>query len=678
MPTTMDFFGQQDVARKKSAWLTFLFILAVIVITLAIYFLFAITIAVSMNYAEKETGMSAFSTVESPFNLNLFLLVALGTFGVISAGSLYKIHQLRGGEVVAMLLGGRRIIYDSASPAEKQLLNVVEEMAIASGTPVPPVYVLDDEKTINAFAAGYEPGDAVIGVTRGALDYLDRDELQGIIAHGFSYIINGDMRLNLRLMGVLHGILLIAIIGWLILRAGAVGGGRRDNNGGGVMILGLALLIVGGLGVMFANLIKSAVSRQRVFLGDAAAVQFTRHQACVIGVLFKTGGITRTSKVQAVAAAEASHMFFASPQGGGRVDRMFNFLETHPSLRDRIRRIDPKFTKKFPAHVNKAPHAERLGEITVGEKLKKAGQSPFQQGKGGGDVVSQLKAGNPLGFMQQLEAGIGQFDAGGLLIAAAMIDSIPPQLRQSAREPFAARGVIYALLLDRDMEIRKKQLDVLATGPDQAVFRETLLRITEIDAMPEDAKLPLFELTFPALRSLSPTQYVAFRKNVEALAAADGKIDLFEYTMRVMLLRDLDVHFGKAKPVKIRNNSIASVREPVVAVLGILAYGGQSKRDEIEAAYKAGIDKVSLPDALPTKDKCNLKTLDAALQELAASAPKVKQRVITACTACILADGQVVPRELELLRAIVGAMGVPMPQLPVDEKEESSPGTPIS
>jgi Zn-dependent protease with chaperone function len=677
MPRTMDFFGQQDAARKKSAWLIFLFIIAVIVITLAIYFLFAITIAVSMEYAEKEGGMSSLSTVESPFNLSLFLLVSLGTLGIISAGSLYKMHQLRGGEVVAMLLGGRRIIYESANPAEKQLLNVVEEMAIASGTPVPPVYVLDDEKTINGFAAGYEPGDAVIGVTRGALEYLDRDELQGIIAHGFSYIINGDMRLNLKLMGVLHGILLIAIIGWYILRAGAVGGGRKDNNGGAILILGLALLIVGGLGVMFANLIKSAVSRQRVLLGDAAAVQFTRHQDSVIGVLFKTGGLTQTSKVRAVAASEASHMFFASPQGGGRVDRMFNFLATHPSLRDRIRKIDPTFKKKFPAHVKKTPNAQRLGEISVGEKLKKTGQSPFSQGKGD-DVVSQLKAGNPLGFMQQLEAGIGQFDAGGLLVAAAMIDSIPPQLRQSAREPFAARGVIYALLLDEDMEIRKKQLDVLSSGPDQAVFRETLIRINQIDAMPEDAKLPLFELTFPALRSLSPTQYKDFRKNVETLAAADGKIDLFEYTMRVMLLRDLDVHFGKAKPVKIRNNSIASCSDSIVAVLGVLAYGGQSKRDEIEAAFKAGIEKVSLPNALPSKGECNLKTLDAALKELDASSPKVKQRVILACTTCILADGQVVPRELELLRAIVGAMGVPMPQLPVGDKEESSPGTPIS
>ena len=292
------------------------------------------------------------STAADLWNPELFGLVAMGTSAVIAAGSLYKMAALSGGgHTVAELLGGRLLRADAATPAERRLLNVVEEMAIASGVPVPPVYLLENELGINAFAAGHAPGDAVVAVTAGTLARLSRDELQGVIAHEFSHILNGDMRLNIRLMGVLFGILVIGLTGWIIFRSttgGYVRLGARDDDRKGfnpLPLIGLALYVIGYVGVFFGNLIKAAVSRQREFLADASAVQFTRNPDGIAGALKKIGAVAEGSRIQDPHAEEASHMFFGDALSGWT--ELFGLLATHPPLVERIKRIDPSFDGDF-------------------------------------------------------------------------------------------------------------------------------------------------------------------------------------------------------------------------------------------------------------------------------------------------------------------------------------------
>jgi Zn-dependent protease with chaperone function len=262
----MDFFEEQALARKRTLRLVLLFAAAVVGVVVAVYFLAMIfytagaTDAAGVAYVTGDydnVGKLALSFWDPGV-----LLFAVGsTATVVGLGSLYKIAQLRdGGPAVALSLGGRKVDPDSTKLEERRLLNVVEEMAIASGVPVPEVYVLDREPGINAFAAGNTTSDAVIGVTQGTLQLLRRDELQGVVAHEFSHILNGDSRINLRAIGLLHGIFLLALIGRFLTRGSMH---SRKKGGGGVALIGLGLLAIGSIGVFFGRMIQSSISRQR-------------------------------------------------------------------------------------------------------------------------------------------------------------------------------------------------------------------------------------------------------------------------------------------------------------------------------------------------------------------------------------------------------------------------------
>ncbi len=345
----MDFFQHQDQARKASRLLLLYFALAVIAIVLSVH----LAVSFLIMWGTPEGGTEPFRW----WQLDRFVVLAGGALLVIAAGSLYKIWRLAdGGHTVARLLGGRPIDPNTTDPAERRLLNVVEEMAIAAGLPVPTVYLLDKEEGINAFAAGYTPQDAVLGVTRGTMGLLNREELQGVIAHEFSHIFNGDMSLNLRLMGVLHGILVIALIGYFILRSTLRAASRNRKGGAAILalpVLGLTLVAIGYVGVFFGRIIKSAVSRQREFLADASAVQFTRNAHGVAGALKKIGGLTQGSLVMSPHAEQASHFFFSDGKLGKvrmaltRASR-FDFLATHPPLAERIRRVDRGWNGAYP------------------------------------------------------------------------------------------------------------------------------------------------------------------------------------------------------------------------------------------------------------------------------------------------------------------------------------------
>lgn len=624
------FFENQDAARRNTARLVFLFALAVVAINGMLY---ALAVALTGVEHDPYTGQSG--VVLQWWQPELLATVSLATLVIVAAGSLYKIAQLRGGgAVVAESLGGTLVAADTGDPDERKLLNVVEEMAVASGTPTPPVYLLREEQGINAFAAGFSPGDAVVGVTRGCVQQLSRDELQGVIAHEFSHVLSGDMRLNIRLMGVIHGILIIGIIGFFLMRSSMFAGrGQRgrDNSGMAILAAGVGLMIIGFLGTFFGNLIKASVSRQREFLADASAVQFTRNPDGIAGALKKIGGYEGGSILESPNAPESSHLFFSKGLRGG-LQMLFS---THPPLDARIRRIDPSWEGEARA---------------VAAGAAAAGASAFAglPAEPDGSAIEQ----------------VGEPTAAHLAYASALVRDLPPAVAAAVHEAYGARAVIYALLIDRDPDPRKRQLDQLQRFGEDGIDHATLRLLPEIEGLDRRARLPLVDMALPALRALSPPQHRAFEHNVQALVAADQQMDLFEWTLQRLLLTHLRSHFERVKPPRIRYASLERLASECSLVLSTLAYVGHHSEATVQAAFQAGAAQIAgvAPVLLPP-DRCGLRELDAAFERLAQVQPSNLQPLLAACAACIAADHTVTPDEGELMRAIADALGCPMPPL---------------
>ncbi len=646
------FFQQQDVAKRKTGLLVFLFSTAVVAIVVAVYAV-VVAVYVNLDIHHQVAGNAGPAPPVSIWDPKLFAIVTLATVAVIALGSLYKMSELSaGGETVALMLGGRRINPMSKDFAERQLINVVEEMALASGVPVPPVYVLDHEDSINAFAAGHRPGDAVIGVSRGSLDYLSRDELQGVMAHEFSHILNGDMRLNLRLVGVLHGILLLAIIGYYILRsAGHSSGSNKKGGAAAILLVALGLIIIGGVGLFFGRLIKAAVSRQREYLADASAVQFTRYPDGIAGALKKIGGLTRGSRIQDAHAGEVSHMFF-----GEAVSALgLNWLGTHPPLADRIRRIDPQFNGRFP---KVKPVRRKEAEAAA----KKKADPRHALGQAVGQVLpGAVLPGAAGGVMAPVLAVPGMEQ---ILYAAVILDSMPQPVTAAVHEPYGARAIVYCLLLDKDATIRKEQLEVLRQRAEPQSYEETVRLAPQVGQLAADARIPLADMAIPALKELSPGQYDTFCEIVDALVQADNKIDLFEYSLSKMLRSTLDVHFGRRKPTRTQYYALGRLGGSVAIVFGTLAHAGQSDAEKAAVAYHAAMQHVDRSEPLPPRSECSLRAFDDALVQLASASMKLKQKILDACQLCVIADQEVTSRERELLRAVAAALECPVPLTP--------------
>jgi Zn-dependent protease with chaperone function len=642
----MDFFQNQEKARKRTGLLVVLFLAAVVLTIVTVYLAIAAILVGAGHTGEDAAPSDVVSRLWDP---SLFLMVAGGTVALVSGGSLFKIASLSGGgHTVADLLGGRLVGSDTTDRVERRVLNVVEEMAIASGTPVPPVYIMEREAGINAFAAGYTPADAVIGVTRGCAEHLSRDELQGVIAHEFSHILNGDMRLNIRLMGVLFGILLIGLTGWMILRSqtGVRLGARNDDRKGGnpLPLIGLALYVIGYVGVFFGNLIKAAVSRQREFLADASAVQFTRNPEGIAGALKKIGALAEGSRVENPEATEASHMFFGQAIGG--IGTLFGLLATHPPLVVRIRRIDPQFDGDF-SKVSLAPPP------SVEPPRPKSAK-----GSRGRTITI-----NPAEAIRQ----VGTIDAAGLAYAAELAAGIPAQADALAREPYSARAVIYALLVDRENAgVQKSQLDDLARRVEPTLLKEIRAVLSEVEGMDPEKRLPLVELTVPALRRMSRAQYDEFVAIIRSLVQADRKVSLFEYALQRHLIAHLAVQYGgKPKPA-IAYTTPAPLVGPVEIVLSGLAHAGEDDLEGVARAFNAGVEALgwggTQPNLLSEAD-VGIDRLDAALDTLKYASPVLKKQILHACATCIGVDRTITLEEGEMLRAVSDALDCPMPPL---------------
>ena len=657
----MDFFQRQDHARRKSTLLIAYFVLAVATIALAMYLAACFIMPMLTPDTNSGDSSSARSIQSHEFSLwqpQLLLWVGGGTLLVIGLGSLYKIIELRGGgAMIANMLGGRLIQPNTNDPGERRLMNVIQEMALASGTPVPPVYVLDEEKGINAFAAGYTPADAVIGVNRGTIDYLSRDELQGVIAHEFSHILNGDMRTNIHLMGVLHGILLIAVIGFYALRFGGLSGGRssssKNNSGAYIMLLGVAALVIGAIGLVFARLIKATLSRQREYLADASAVQFTRNPEGISGALKKIGGLSGGSRVLSAEAESASHMFF----GNARRESSFISFSTHPPLRDRIRRLDPSFEGKFP---EVKPYREQPGSPPARKAGKKAA-SPSRSSPGGPMLGDRF----PLTAAVALGA-IGTPSEQHVAQSRELLEAIPAAIRNAVQEPFAARAAIYALLLDPAETVHAKQVQVIEKREGKQTAQQAVQLEADLKQLDDSHRLSVVDMAQSPLSQLSPDQYQVFRETITTLAHADEQISLFEFMLQRVLLERLDRQLLGSKPPPNKYRSLAAVKETACQLISVLAHAGSDQQQAAQRAYEGSLrqlyPKGNLPPLLD-RNACSLHLVDNLLNHLAQSAPAIKKRLLEAAIACVAADGEVTIAEAELVRALAASLDCPLPPL---------------
>jgi hypothetical protein len=539
-------------------------------------------------------------------------------------------------------------------------------MAIASGVPMPQVYVMDDEDGINAFAAGHKPGDATITVTRGCMKILSRDELQGVIGHEFSHILNGDMRLNLRLIGILFGILCLAIIGRVLLQTARGGGRGRGQNP--LPLLGLVLLLIGYIGVFFGRLIQAAVSRQREFLADASSVQFTRNPGGITGALKKIGGLGETgSRLGHAHAEELSHMFF----GNGVSEPFIGLLETHPPLEERIRVFDPNFDGKFP-------YVRYDGRDQPPEEISKPKRQPmpnlFGTVLGGAILASGDAEKPPVIKSHSILPNLGNPTPLHLKYAGQLRNSLPDSVKAAAREPLDAVALIYAMLLSSDEKTRATQLAELAKRVPQPIYEKTATLYPEVAPIAAHVHLPLVNIALPALRQLSAEQFEQFSQTLQWLIESDGKIELFEFVLQKIVSRNLATQFSKVRPPTVQYYTLKPLVPDCAVVLSALANVGSSDATEVQKAFEQGAPYLRAPDGdwrLLPLEQCGVNQIDAALNRLAQAVPTIKKNLIEACIHTVGADGVIQESEAELLRAIADTLDCPIPPFLVDDKVAS-------
>ncbi|EJG0882640.1 M48 family metallopeptidase [Vibrio parahaemolyticus] len=615
----MDFFHHQDTARQRTGLLVMLFTLAVLAITglvsvmsIGIYFYFT---------GEPFTTQSIISYC---------LLSFVGVLLVVSISSFIRLSELNanGGRGVAESIGGKLISTDTSNAKHRQLLNVVEEMSIASGIPVPPVYVMTEEHGINAFAAGMSIDDAVIGVTQGALDAFSRDELQGVIAHEFSHILNGDMRLNTRLIGALFGITCIAHFGHLILdnsnSTRHVSRSSSDSNKGFAVIILIAIvcLVLGWLGTLFGNMIKAAISRQREFLADASAVQFTRNDQGIAGALKKIGSNVQGSTLNTKASDEMSHMMF----GQSKLSGFSGLFATHPPLDERIRRIEPNWDGIYAQHSHAQSTAfdnEQVSGFAVG------GGSPASQSASPSEQLSETG--------QQL------------------ISQLPPELVDIAREPYSARFIAFALIFDGS-DIQREMIKSYVPLASQS----TLLPWLDYD-LPLHLRFPLLELALPALKSLSEAQKISLCKVLRELSETDNQYSLAEWCVINLLEKQLLASFGFIK----QHKTLKQLEESVFWLLRELAWVSHSQADKAQRAYHCALAHLGFPEVKLEPANSNWHLSRAALELLLQLKPKDRRIFVKACRLAIESDGEITVAEGELYRVIACFLEVPEPPLTI-------------
>jgi len=611
----MNFFRAQDEARGRTTKLVVLLVLSVLILAGGLY-----ALAV-YGKAKLFTG-GRYDWIQP----KLFFATAGTALAVIAIGSLMRISELaKGGGFVAQSLGGRFVAPNTTDPGERRFLNVVEEMALASGLPVPACYVVTTDLTINAFAAGNDVHDAAIAVTRGALDHLTRDELQGVIAHEFSHIGNGDMKLNLRIVGTIAGLTALSQLGYILMRL--MGEASDDKDSAKVTIplalVGLVVFLLGLGGVFFARVIQASVSRQREYLADASAVQFTRNPDGLAGALKKVAGFAGGQRAPSASEMEMQHLFFAS--SGGFLESLFS---SHPPLKERIRRLQPAFDGVIPdVH---PPAVDDDGAVGLSGRAAVA-PPPLPRSPTHG-VPTNLEIQAAVGFR----------------------GTLPMDLRASAADPIGAMAVVIGLVLSADPEARARQLENARGLAGGEVIAEVLRLEPQLRALPAGSRVPLLDLAVPALKTLSPAQLALFRLAVQKVGGEsdDGLIVL-------LIQGSLRRYIGGAE--RPGPPPMMDLAEAYALVLSAVAQTSSETPEDQQEAYTLGIAEIGWrgvrTDIVPAEE-VELRQVDEALALISRQAVTDRRQFVRACGVAMLHDGQAEPAEVEILRAVADTLGI--------------------
>ena len=671
MTENRTFFEQQRLARRNSRTMVILFALVVVAVVLAVDVVLAAgwlwgTSEFRAPYVPRGQAPSIAAMLKA-VPPSLFVWGALGTLAVVLGASFAKVAALReGGDAIARIAGARLVASNTRDALERRLLNVVEEMAIASGVRVPKVYIMDGEAGINAFAAGYDVSNAVVAVTRGTLETLNRDELQGVIGHEFSHILNGDMWLNIKLLGTLAGIVFIGALGGFVMRSAGETRGRRDSGAGGLFALGLALFVVGYTGLFFARLIKAAVSREREFLADASSVQFTRNPDGIAGALDQIRSAPSGALISGHFAEEMSHMFF----GQGIKLRLGGLFDTHPPLDERIRRVNPRFQPsayrkaRSPASSAGAPE----GGAAAGAPEKGAAgfsDTANQQGRRAGDL------GTAWGRSAGASAGlVGTLDAGKVDYAARLLASLPPALRESLRELDGARGALIALLLAPAEDVMQQQIQALEAAGQHALAEPARAAAAHTRSLGPAFHLLVIDLALPVIKGASDAAKTELIAALEAVAYADRRVSLHEFVVLTLVREQLA---PKTKPGGIASRKLADLQAEAQTVLLLIAHAGTradatgARQDDLQAALRAGAKEMGLAGAEAVAPLhaagLSLEAARAALEALKQLAPLQKALLIKGLFAAVTADGRIRIAEAELMRLVGAVLDCPLPPL---------------
>lgn len=649
----MDFYSRQSAARSQTSWLVLAFTLSLLAVALALDFVLFTFLAGRGSYH----GFNALDYVAA--NPGAAIFCTLLIMSVLGIASLYKTMELRGGGgVVARSLGGVLVSADTVDLKRKRLLNVVEEMAIASGVPVPEVYVLEQEPAINAFAAGHTPANAAVTVTQGALDRLSRDELQGVIGHEFSHILNGDMRLNVQLMGWLFGLFVIGLIGRTIVQVSPRN--RRDSNG--LVALGFAVIVLGYVGLLAGRILQAAVSRQRERLADASGVQFTRNPQGLKGALVKIAASPTGSALVAADPEPAAHMLFA--EGLSRV------FATHPPILERIREIDPHFDPRELERAAAEPDQElSLDEFAAHQSVAGlAGPDSWFAARGmAGSNQTSWRASSGVGADQAMRAvsKVGQPDTAHIEHAQAVRLALPPAVRELTESSVGARALVIALLISSKPAVRDRQLAFLTSSTSPATVHSVQRIIPIVTSLDPMLRLPVLQRSFPALRRSTVPQRKALARLITDLIHADERIDVFEYCMAKLLEPLLSDGLAAIEPHG--TLTLQDAQSDIGLLFATIAQIGAQDERAARIAYEVGISTVlpmRRPPFIPVQDWP--RKLDAALPRLQQLHPFAKKALIEGLVKTIANDEMLMDEEAELLRTVCALLHCPLPpMLPV-------------
>jgi Zn-dependent protease with chaperone function len=629
----VSFFERQDAARGTTVKLVGLFIAAIIGIVVSIDL-------VVLLVARNQSTSFIVGTLAAASAVSLL---------IIAGGTLSKMASLRaGGAAIAQSVGAVPVDPDTRDLQLRRYVNVVEEMAIASGVPMPRLFVLPQEAGINAFAAGYGPSDAAVTVTAGALQQLNRDELQGVIGHEFSHILNGDMRMNVRLIGLVAGLLVLGLVGLRILAFGGGGRGRKDNAAGIILIFGIAALVLGFVGQFFAGLIKAAVSRQREWLADASSIQFTRQTVGLSGALKKIAGVPAGSALtNAADEQQINHMLF------GEGKRSFSQLyATHPPLLARIQALEPGFNPEELTELARRYHAQPPVGLTEDRQLGLT--DPAAPGTGRSTAIADPGT---------VADRVGTFTAADLERGAAISAQLPSRLRDRATRPSTCVPVIVGLLLATDPAVHARQLALVTSrlGAEVAGAAEQLRpELTQLGPL---LRIPLVGIALPSLSARPRAEVDALVAAVDALVTADGRWSLFEYCLTRLITSYLRDTLDPKWRARIQRATLAQVQDATYPLLAVMAAAGNSDPAAAEHAYLAGVTRLGLP-ARPYAPPANpLAVLDQGWDELDSLAPLQKRPMIEALVAAVADDGVLQVAEAELLRTACALLHCPVPAL---------------